>query len=197
MNPIKLIGLAGTAGAGKDTTANLLCSMFSMQNISTSEALRAITRYMYNMDASYHPVRDQLFHVGTYIRTEINPSTLVKLCVLQAQVQNLNRAIITGLRSVGEAEAIREAGGIIIGIDAEAHVRYDRMFARARDADAQKTLEEFLEQDRLENRGISDSGPGRGIQAIIDGADVVVMNNGDLDALQIELKNKVAPLLQA
>lgn len=196
MIPVKLIGLAGTAGAGKDTAANLLCTMFNMQNLSTSEALRTITRYMYNEPSTYNPVRDQLFQVGTYIRTEINPSTLVKLCILQAEVLRLERAIITGLRSVGEAEAIRAAGGIIVAVDAEAHIRYDRMFARARDADAQKSLEEFLEQDRIENRGVSDSGAGRGIQAIIDGADVVIMNNGSLDALQLQLKNKVLPLLQ-
>jgi dephospho-CoA kinase len=151
---------------------------------------------MYNVPPTYNPVRDQLFQVATYIRTEINPSTLVKLCILQAEVLQLQRAIITGLRSVGEAEAVRAAGGIIVAVDAEAHIRYDRMFARARDADSQKTLEEFLEQDRIENRGVSDSGPGRGIQSIIDGADVVIMNNGDTDALQLELKNKVLPLLQ-
>jgi dephospho-CoA kinase len=196
MTPVKLIGLAGTAGAGKDTAANLLCQMFTMQNLSTSEVLRAITRHMYNEPTTYNPVRNQLFQVGTFIRTEINPSTLVKLCILQAEVLRLERAIITGLRSIGEAEAIRSAGGIIVAVDAEAHVRYDRMFARARDADSQKTLEEFLEQDRIENRGVSDSGPGRGIQAIIDGADVVVVNNGGLDALEVELRNKVMPLLQ-
>lgn len=196
MTPVKLIGLAGTAGAGKDTAADLLCKMFGMQNLSTSNALRAITRYMYNVPVTYNPVREQLFQVATYIRNEINPATLVKLCILQAEVLRLDRAVITGLRSVGEAEAVRQAGGIIVGIDADARIRYDRMFARARDADAQKSLEEFLEQDRIENRGVSDSGPGRGIQSIIDGADVVIRNEGDLEALQLELKNKVLPLLQ-
>lgn len=195
MTPVKLIGLAGTGGAGKDAAAGLLCTMFGMQNLSTSEALRAITRHLYHAEPTYNPVRDQMYQVGTYIRTQIDPATLVKLCILQAQVLQLPRAIITGLRSVGEAEAIRAAGGLIVGIDADARIRYDRMLARARDADAQKTLEEFLKQDRIENRGISDAGPGRGIQAIIDGADVVIQNNTDLEALQLELKNKVAPLL--
>jgi len=195
MNTLRLIGVAGTAGAGKDTVAAILGKMFGLQNLSSSEALRAITRYLYNIDPAHKPVRDQLYHVGTYIRTAIDPAMLVKLCILQAQVLQLPGGVITGLRSVGEAEAIRAAGGIIIGVDADAHLRYKRMFDRARDADAQKTLEEFLEQDRRENRGISDSGPGRGIQAIIEGADAVILNDGTPEELELEVKNKIGPLL--
>ncbi len=195
MNQSKIIGLAGTAGAGKDTAAELLCTLFNMQNLSTGDALRAITRYLYRLDSMHNPIRDQLFEVATYIRSEIDAAALVKLCILQAQALQLNRTIISGLRSVGEAEAVRQAGGIIVGIDADAHIRYDRMFARARDAESQKTLDEFLAQDEIENRGVSDSGPGRGIRSIIDGADVLITNNDDLNNLRLELKNKVAPLL--
>jgi dephospho-CoA kinase len=118
------------------------------------------------------------------------------MCVLQAQVLQLERAIISGLRSMGEAEAILAAGGTIVAVDADSRVRYQRMFSRARDADAQKTLEEFLEQDERENKGISDRGPGRGISSIIASADIVITNNVDVDALRLELKHKIGPLLQ-
>jgi len=195
MHNLRLIGVAGTAGAGKDTVAAVISTMFGLQNLSTSDALRAITRYLYNIDPVHNPVRDQLYRVGTFIRTEVDSAMLVKLCILQAEVLQLPGGVITGLRSVGEAEAVRAAGGVVIGVDAEAHVRYNRMFSRARDADAQKTLEEFLQQDRLENRGVSDSGPGRGIQAIIDSADAVIRNDGTLEELQLEVKNKVGPLI--
>jgi len=195
MSSLHLIGLAGTAGSGKDTAAELLCTMFGMQNLSTSDALRAITRYTYNMPADVLPVRQQLFEVGTFMRTTINPATLVQLCILQAQVLQLNRAVISGLRSMGEAEAILAAGGTIVAIDADSRVRYERMFSRARDADAQKTLEEFLLQDERENKGISDRGPGRGIRSIVDSADIVIVNNGSLEELKQELNHKIGPML--
>jgi dephospho-CoA kinase len=196
MSTLHLIGLAGTAGAGKDTAANLLCEMFGMQNLSSGDALRAITRYIYRLDPTFNPVRDQLFEVANTIRTTIHPAALVKVCVLQAQVLRIDRAIITGLRSMGEAEAIRAAGGIIVVVDADPRVRYERIFSRGRDAETQKTLEQFLAHDQRENRGISHQGPGRGITSIIESADVVIANNGTLDELRLELNHKIAPLLQ-
>jgi dephospho-CoA kinase len=192
---MRLIGVAGTAGAGKDTVADLLCQMFQLQNLSSGDFLRVITRYAYKEPYDFNPARDQLYEVANFLRTQIHPATLVKLCILQARTQQIPGTVISGLRSMGEAEAIREAGGLIVGVDADPHVRYERMTARRRDAEAQWTLEEFLKQDEYENRGLSDSGPSRGIRSIIDSADVVVNNSGTLDELKLGLQNKVAPLL--
>jgi dephospho-CoA kinase len=197
MNPkLKLIGVAGTAAAGKDTVAELLCRLFSMQNLSSGDVVRAITRHVYHLPADFNPVRDQLYEVANYLRNEINPATTVKLCILQAKAMSIPRVVISGLRSMGEAEAIRDAGGIIIGVDADPKVRYERIYSRGRDAEMQKTLEEFLKQDEYENRGLSDSGPARGIRSIIESADLVITNAGTLQELELELKNGVEPLLQ-
>lgn len=192
---LQLIGVTGTAGAGKDTVAELLCQVFGLQNLSSGDFLRVITRYAYRQPYDFNPARDQLYQVANYLRTEINPATLVHLCILQAQVQQLPGAVISGLRSMGEAEAVRAAGGIIVGVDADAHVRYNRMTKRRRDTEAQWTLDEFLKQDDFENKGLSHSGPGRGIRSIIDSADAIVSNDGTLEDLKLEIQAKVAPLL--
>ena len=192
---LQLIGVAGTAGAGKDTVSDLLSEMFHLQNLSTGDLVRAITRWVYRQPHDFNPARDELFRVATYVRNEVSPETMVKLCILQAQVLQLPGGVLSGLRSVGEAEAVRQAGGIIVGVDADPHVRYERMTARKRDTEAQWTLEEFLKQDEHENRGVSDSGPGRGIRAVIDSADVLITNSGTLEELKLELTTKVAPLL--
>src|SRR5882672_497578 len=148
---LRLIGVAGTAGAGKDTVADLVSKMFNLQNLSSGDFLRAITRYAYRLPPDFNPARNQLYQVANYLRNDINPATLVKLCILQVHVLHLPGGVISGLRSMGEAEAVREAGGIIVGIDADPHVRYERMAARKRDTEAQWTLEEFLKQDEYEN----------------------------------------------
>ena len=192
---LKIIGVAGTAGAGKDTAAQILCQIFQMQNMSSGDMVRAITRQIYHQPANFNPVRDQLYEVANYVRTNIHPAAFVKLCILEAKANNIPRIVISGLRSMGEAEAIREAGGVIVVIDADPKVRYDRIFARARDAESQKTLEEFLEQDEYEKRGISDQGPGRGIKAIMDSADVVITNNGTSQELITQIQTTVAPLM--
>jgi len=193
---LKIIGVAGTAGAGKDVVADLLTKLFGLQNLSSGNVVRAITRHVYHLPPDFNPVRDQLYVVANYLRTEVNPATTVKLCILEAQSMQLSGGVISGLRSMGEAQAIRDAGGIIIGVDADPKIRYDRIYNRARDSEAQKTFEAFLQQDEYENRGISDTGAGRGIRAIIDSADLVLANTGTLEELEAELKLKVEPLLR-
>ncbi|HEY5805845.1 MAG TPA: AAA family ATPase [Candidatus Saccharimonadales bacterium] len=193
---IKFIGVAGTAGSGKNSVAELLTKLFGLRDLNTSDMGRAITRQVYHLPPDFNPVRDQLYIVANYVRNEIHPAGYVKLCMLEAQALNLSGGVISGLRSMGEADAIREAGGIIIGVDADPKIRYDRIYARARDTESQKTYEEFLKQDEYENRGISDTGPGRGIRAIIDSADLVIKNDGSLEALERELQEKVAPFLR-
>jgi len=150
---MKLIGVAGTAGSGKDTVTSILTRLFGLPNLSTSDMVRAITRQVYHLPPEFNPVRDQLYVVGNYLRAEVNPATLVKLCILEATAQGLHGGVLSGLRSMGEAAAIREAGGIIIGVDADPRIRYERIYARSRDAESQKTFEEFLAQDQYENRG--------------------------------------------
>jgi dephospho-CoA kinase len=192
---LKLIGVAGTAGAGKDTAAQILCQLFSMQNLSSGDMVRAITRQVYHLQPNFNPVRDQLYEVANYVRADIHPAAFVKLCILEAKALNIPRVVISGLRSMGEAQAVREAGGIIVVIDADPKIRYDRIFARARDAESQKSLEEFLEQDEFEKRGVSNQGPGRGIQAIMDSADLIIANNGTPEELTSQLQATVAPLI--
>ncbi|HEX7963614.1 MAG TPA: AAA family ATPase [Candidatus Saccharimonadales bacterium] len=192
---LRLIGVTGTAGAGKDTVANLLAQLFGLQNLSSGDFLRVITRYAYKQPHDFNPARDQLYEVANYLRHEVDPATLVKLCILQARVQRLPGAVISGLRSMGEAEAVRAAGGIIVGVDADPHVRYQRMTSRQRDSEAQWTLEEFLKQDDYENKGTSHSGPARGIRSIIDSADAIISNDTTLENLKLELQTKVAPLI--
>lgn len=190
------IGVAGTAGSGKDTATEMLCHLFGMKNLSSADMVRAITRQVYGLAPDFNPVRDQLYVVANYVRNEIHPAAMVKLCMVQAQAQNAHGGVISGLRSMGEADAIREAGGIIVGIDADPKLRYERINSRARDAEAQKTFEQFLEQDNYENRGLSDTGPGRGIRAIIDSADIVISNDGSLEELEAQLKEKLTPRLE-
>ncbi len=191
-----LIGVAGTAGAGKDTVAEMIGRIFSLQNLSMGDAVRAITRHVYHLPPEVNPVRDQLYEVANYLRNEVDPAVMVKICILEAKAQKLEGGIISGLRSMGEADAIRKSGGIIIGVEADPRVRYDRIYSRGRDAETQKTFEEFLKQDEYENRGISDSGPGRGIRHIIDSADVVIQNDSTLEALEQQIQEKITPLLK-
>ncbi len=188
-----ILGLTGTAGSGKDTVADLMCEMFDMHNYSTSDYVRAVTRFIFDQEPGFSPIRDQLFVVATALR-ELNQASTINMGVLQAKERGFERQIISGIRSVGEANAVRAAGGMIIGVDADPTVRYERITARMRDAESKRTYEQFLAQDEHENKGVAD-GDMRGIRTVIDEADIIITNGDSMEDLKNQLREKITPLL--
>ncbi len=191
---MKLFGLAGTAGSGKDTVAELICEMFNAHNYSTSDFVRACTRFVFDYPPDHNPIRDELFIVATQLR-ELNQSTTVQFGVLQAQHRDFRRQLISGLRSVGEAKAVRRAGGLIIGVDADPKIRFERIVSRSRDRESQRKFEDFLRQDEYENKGVA-GGDMRGIRHIINDADILIINDGTLEDLRQQIKDKIQPLIK-
>jgi len=183
---VKIIGLAGTAGSGKDTVAELLCEEFGMHNYNTSDYVRAITRFLFDLPHDASPIRDQLYEVANALRG-LHQASTVEMGIVQAKERDFDIQLISGLRSVGEAEAVRAAGGIVIGVDADPKIRYERIQSRARDAESERTYEEFLSQDEHENKGIGE-GQSRGIRTIIDQADIVITNQGTLEELKQQIQ---------
>jgi dephospho-CoA kinase len=190
---IQYIGVAGTAGSGKDTAAMLMGEMFGSIGLSTGDMVRAIARQVYHLPEHVRPTRDQSYIVATFMRNNISPSSIIELCLLEGEAQNVSIVIIHGLRTMGEAEVVREAGGIIVGVDAEAEKRYERL---KKDRDMLKTYEEFLEQEKLENEGVSKNHKDLGIRHIIESADVKIDNNGSIEDLEAQIREKVEPLLK-
>ena len=190
--PIRFIGVTGPALAGKDTVANLICELFGAENLATGDALRALVRYMYRKPPDYMPVRAEQFTVGTFMREEIDPAFTVKVSIKQAEILNLPRVVISGMRALPEAQAIQHHGGIVVGVTADPKLRYERIQARARDAEMGHSLEEFLKRDELENEGIN----GNGITAILEHADILIENNtSSLDELKELVTQKLDSLL--
>ena len=196
--PIRFIGVTGPAVAGKDTVAQMICELFGAENLSTGEVVRSLVRHVYRKPADYMPVRQEMFTVATFLRGDIDPAFTVKVCMKQAQILGIDRAVISGMRGLGEAQAIQAKGGIVVGVTADPKVRYDRIQARARDAETSHSLDEFLKRDNLENEGTvaEDGTPIPGINAILERADILVENNtDDLEELRRQVREKLSVLL--
>lgn len=190
---LQYIGVAGTAGSGKDTTAMLMGELFGSISLGTGDMVRAIARQVYHLPAHVRPTHDQSYNVATFMRKHISPSAIIELCLLEGEAQHVRIVIIHGLRTMGEADVIRKAGGIIVGVDADPQKRYERL---KKDRDMLKSYEEFLEQDRLENEGVSKKQSDLGIRHIVDSADVKIDNNGSIEDLEAQIREKVEPLLK-
>jgi len=166
----QLIGLAGSFASGKDTIAHKLAENFGYHTVSTSDILRSVA--MKERGSIERPV---LYEVANEHRHRDGPAVFVKLALGEPQP-----LIVTGLRSLGEAKAIREAGGIILFIDAPIEIRYKRMKDRQRDQEVQLSLEEFKANEQKEWH-IGDGDADFNIGGIKKMADVVIDNVVPLD----------------
>lgn len=65
-------------------------------------------------------------------------------------IRNYAGVAITGIRSLGEAKAIKELGGTLVFVDAPIELRYTRMQARQRDGEVTVSLQEFTQREEAE-----------------------------------------------
>lgn len=166
----EIIGIAGTNAGGKNTLGDELVRRFSYNQISTGDMVRkeAVKRYG-NVE------RETLQKVGPALKRERGAGVLVGLALEQPRP-----IVIDGIRSMGEAKAIKEAGGIMVFVDANPKKRYERMIARARDKETEKTFEEFCQLDKNEWHAGEDESDYN-IRDIKKTADIHLMNDGSIE----------------
>lgn len=161
----EIIGVAGSFASGKDTVAHALANDYGYTHVSTGDMVReAAQRERGSIE------RPVLFEVADEHRHRDGAGVFV-----MHALEKSRPLVITGIRSVGEAKALKAAGGILLFIDAPAEVRYERMRNRHRDAEVQLTLEQFKANEAREwHAGDDDADFNlRDIKAMAD----VVMDN--------------------
>lgn len=136
----ELIGIAGTFASGKDLLARYLSEHYGYTHPSTSEMVRNIA-----MKERGSVERDVLQEVADEHRRKHGGGIFVKMLLDEPRP-----TVITGLRSLGEAKALREAGGMLVFVDAPVELRYERMVARDRDLESQISLEDFKAREAKE-----------------------------------------------
>ncbi len=169
--PTDIIGLAGTFASGKDTIAHHLVDDFGYTHVSTGDMVRKVAQEKYG--SIERPV---LFKTATELRYESGAGALV----LEA-LKEQRPTVISGIRTLGEAKALLEAGGTLVFVDAPVEMRYERVQSRHRDKETELTLEQFIANEEKEMY----AGPNDedfNIRGIRDLADVVVENTLPLDA---------------
>jgi dephospho-CoA kinase len=166
----QIIGIAGTFASGKDTVAHQLVADHGYTHVSTGDMVRKVAMEKYG--SIERPV---LFKTATELRYEFGAGALV----LEA-LKEPRPTVISGIRTLGEAKALLEAGGTLLYIDAPVEIRYDRVKSRNRDKETELTLEQFKANEEKELY----AGPNDedfNICGIKEIADVVVENILPLD----------------
>lgn len=171
-----IIGITGTDGAGKGTVVAHLVAHHGFTHYSARDLIVAeIERQGLPVD------RNQMRITANELRGVYGNDVVVKKALERASVEGRERIVIESIRALAEAECLKAEGGILLAVDAEPEVRYQRVQAR-RSATDQVSYEQFLAHEELEK---NDPDP-HGMQKakVIEMADFVIMNSASISELQ-------------
>ena len=182
---MKLLGLAGTNGAGKDTVAEILADKHNFLFISVSDLLRDELQ-----QRGLPAERENLRELSAEWRREFGLGVLIDKAVELYEQKGGNDTydglVVSSIRNPGEIDRIHDFGGELLWIDADVKVRFDRITSRNRVDDPQ-TLEEFEKQQMAEMQHSGDEAT-LSMGDVMKRADKVFMNNhGDLEALDLAI----------
>ena len=169
-----VLGVTGPNAAGKgEVSAYLRTRGFVVHSLSDIVREEAAARGL-------PPEREHLIRIGTLLREQGGLGVLAERLIPRLGA----RDVVDSIRNPAEVAALRRVPGfILVGIDAPADLRFARSRLRARPGDPE-SFEEFTARERQEN---SANPAGQQLRATFALADRVVDNNGNLEALHVEV----------
>jgi dephospho-CoA kinase len=181
---VTIYGVAGTNGSGKDSLMDMLVERHGFLLFNTSNSLRQISQAVFQ-SIQRGGNESPLGRVGNAFRVAY-PGGMVELGLLDWWIRagvlpkDLQPAglVIGSIRGTGEAKRLKEVGGKLIVVDADPQVRYGRLSNRGR-ADDHVTFEQFMEKE-AGDMAVGETDPTKfGMAAVIDMADIRIVNNGN------------------
>jgi len=194
---MKIIGIGGTNGSGKDTVGQTLAERHNWLFVSISDILRD------ELNHRGQPIeRKNLRHLSAEWRRELGLGALIDKALeafrRQEELHNLGGLAIASLRNYGEADRVHELGGKVIWVDADPEVRYKRISARVRSDEDRKTYEEFLKDEQAEMQHFEGDKATLNLQGVKERTDIVIENSGsDIEAFKDEAEKALKSVLSS
>lgn len=168
-----IIGITGTLGAGKGTVVEYLKSKgfkhFSARDVWNEEIVRRGL-----------PInRDNMVVVANELRAQHGSDYFARRALEKAREEGVD-AVIESIRSIGEAEHLKENGAILWAVDADRKLRYERAVLRGSETD-KISYEKFVEDEEKEFANTDRN--KQNISGVMKMADAVFENNGTKEEL--------------
>jgi dephospho-CoA kinase len=178
-----IIGITGSFGAGKGEVVEYLTTRKNFSHYSASDFItEEIERRKMSVD------RNSMIEVANDLRAQYGPAYIIEALYLRAKAHG-GDAVIESIRVKAEVERIKELGGIVIGVDADSKVRYERAYARKSSKD-NVTYEEWILQEQKESNPHDPT--KQDIFGALKESNYIISNNGTRD----ELHEKIETVFQ-
>lgn len=180
-----IIGLTGTFGAGKGAVAAYLTDEKGFRHIS---ARAFITEEIKRRGLPI--TRESMTEVANSLRATGGPTYLYEQLVGTAKELG-GDVVVESIRAVAEVQYTKEHGGVVIGVDANPQLRYERMTARGTETDS-VTYEEWIWQQEQESN--TEDPTKQNIPGALKAADYIIENNGTLQELHAQVDSVLAKI---
>jgi len=171
---MKLIGIGGTNGSGKDTLSQILADDYGWLFVSASEDL--LIPELKKRGGGIE--RDNMRSLSAEWRRDFGLGAIIDKGLEKFDPKKYKGLVISSLRNYGEADRVHELGGKVVWTDADPKVRYDRIFSRGQGDKDKKTFEEFLAEEQAEKDHAGDEAT-LNWQGVKDRADIFISNDSN------------------
>ncbi|MDD5288067.1 MAG: AAA family ATPase [Dehalococcoidales bacterium] len=180
---MKVIGVIGQNGSGKDEVLKYLRARQNIPFLSTGDMVREIAA-----KEGKEPTRENLQDISERYFREFGRGCFVKLVAEKIQQNGWKLCGITGIRSLEDVKILKDIFGkdfILINVYvSQPEIRFKRMVQRGEGRDPH-SYEQFLRQDKTEEELFH-------IQSAVQYANYSISNDGTLDDLYKEIDKLVS-----
>ncbi|MBI4162225.1 MAG: AAA family ATPase [Candidatus Aenigmarchaeota archaeon] len=180
---IKVIGIVGPIGAGKDLGSEYIAKKYDFEVISYRDIVKEETE-----KEGMEPNRENMQMIATRRREEIGKDVFAKIVIEKAKnlVKKGKKVLLKEIRTDFDAKPVLKVFGnsmIMLAFDADEKTRAKRLIIRLRKGDP-ATIEEFMKQEKREK--------DLGYRYWMDRTDKKIKNNGSIE----ELYSKIDKLME-
>ncbi|MDD5749618.1 MAG: AAA family ATPase [Patescibacteria group bacterium] len=176
----KILVFTGLPACGKGTATKYLAEKYDAKTFRFSTIMRDL------LDRLYLPQsRENMSLLSRIVRENFAEDIFAKVMAEDAKQAETDIVVIDGARRLADVEHLSKIKGfLLIAIEGDMKIRYQRLVKRGENPDDQsKTWEEFVADHQLETE--------LSIPELMEKADVVVDNNGSLEEFYKQLDKLV------